>query len=93
VKKEGCLEWEAVPQLLERDFSLQARTRENYLINHLQSSAEGVPSLVLGGRSQWCCLCPSLIHLVTAEESSHFPKTSNTRQGRDGNLTGLFQDQ
>lgn len=75
-------------KVLERDFSLGAGTGENCPVSCLWSSAGGTVSLTLGGRSQWYCMCTSqtpLMHRLLT-----FPRLL-TRQGRDGNMTGLVQ--
>lgn len=82
------LELEIVPQVLERDFCLEAGTGENWPVSCLWSSAGGTVSLVLGGKSQWYCLCTALTPLI--HRLLTFPRLL-TRQGRDGNMTGLVQ--
>lgn len=60
----------------------------NCLVSCLWSSAGGTASLILGGRSQWYCLCTSLTPLM--HRFLTVPRLL-TRQGKDGNMTGLVQ--
>lgn len=79
-----------MPPLLERHFCCHQGKppHEPPLKLCRRPGNTSVSKLMLGGRSQQCCLCTSLIRFVAVEEASQLPWGFNSR---DGNGTDLFK--
>lgn len=79
-----------MPQMLERHFCChQGKPPHEPPLKLCRRPANtSVSKLMLGDRSQQCCLCTSLIRFVAVEEASQLLRGFNSR---DGNGTDLFK--